>query len=225
MRALWLAAGLCAVSVLASGAARAECAGKTVLFQDKFDNLDPSWGSPAADTKVENGRLVVAPSAKTYRWLTSSAGVYDDAVICATVTTVAAVDPETTLAGIVFWYQDNANFYVFEIAANGHASVWRQQRGRWIAPVSWQDAAGLNKGDGAVNELQVVTADNLASFSVNGKAFTQTRGQPPRNGQQVGVFVASFADAQPTYAFDDFIVAEAPEAPAKAAKSKDGASQ
>lgn len=225
MRALWLAVGLCAAGLFASGASHAECAGKTVLFQDKFDNLDPSWGVPAADTKVEGGRLVVAPSAKTYRWLPSSAGVYDDAVICATVTTVAAVDPATTLAGIVFWYQDNDNFYVFEIAANGRASVWRQQRGRWVAPVSWQDAAGINKGDGAVNEVQVVTADNLASFYVNGKAFTQTRGQPPRNGQQVGVFVASFADATPTYAFDDFIVAEPPKAAAPAEKPKDGASQ
>lgn len=225
MRALWFAAGAITVGLLMCGSSHAECAGKGVLFQDRFDNLDPSWGSPASDTRIEDGRLVLAPSGKTYRWLPSSAGIYDDADICAVVTTVAAVDPATTLAGIVFWYQDNANFYVFEISANGRASVWRQQRGHWVAPVSWQDAAGLNKGDGAVNEVRVVTAANVASFFVNGQAFTQTRGQPPRNGQQVGVFAASFADAAPTYAFDDFTVTEPDRSAAAAEASKDGTAQ
>ena len=49
----------------------------------------------------------------------------------------------------IFWYEDVNNFYVFEIAPNGKASVWRRQRGKWLAQVDWQDAANANKGDGA----------------------------------------------------------------------------
>ena len=90
-----------------------------------------------------------------------------------------------------FWYADANNFYVFELAPNGKASVWRRQRGRWLAQVNWQDATGANKGDGAINELRVTTVGAQATFYVNGNQFQQLTGSPPDNGQQIGVFVAS----------------------------------
>jgi hypothetical protein len=162
--------------------------------------------------KVENGFVVVSPAARFYRWVPSASGFYEDVELCTTLKTVAAVNPETTLAGVTFWFQDNQNLYVFEISAVGKAAVYRQQKGKWIAPVNWQEVPSLNKGDGAVNELRVVLIGNQATFFINGQQFKQIKGSPPQGGYQVGLFAASFDDSTPIYAYDDFVLSE-PETP------------
>src|SRR5215471_11973924 len=47
------------VWLAAAGAAMAACTGATVLFQDNFDQLQPTWGEPNETMKLENGQLVV----------------------------------------------------------------------------------------------------------------------------------------------------------------------
>ena len=111
--------------------------------------------------------------------------------MCVTVTTVTGVDPTDAKAGPIFWYEDVNNFYVFEIAPNGKASVWRRQRGKWLAQVDWRDADGANKGDGGVNELRVTTVGSDATFYVNGTEFRKVSGTPPDKGQQIGLFAGS----------------------------------
>jgi hypothetical protein len=122
------------------------------------------------------------------------------------MTVVTGVDPEEAKAGLVFWYVDTNNFYVFELAPNGKASVWRRQRGRWLKQVEWQDAKGANQGDGAVNELRVTTIGGQASFFINDEPFKELTGSPPDNGQEVGVFAASPESGTATYSFDNLKV-------------------
>ena len=115
--------------------------------------------------------MILKPASGTYEWRANSAGLYDDLDMCVTVTTLAAVEPMDAKAGLIFWYDDVNNFYVFEIAPNGRASVWRRQRGKWLAQVKWTDAASVNKDDGAINELRVTTVGSDATFYVNGTEF------------------------------------------------------
>lgn len=192
--AAWLTAGL--------GSAAAVCPGSVVLFQDQFASLQPSWGEPSAAIKVDNGELVLSPVAGTYTWAINNAGLYDDIDMCVSVTTVAGIDPSQALAGPIFWYQDVNNFYVFELSPNGKASVWRRQRGRWLAQVEWRDAAGANKGDGGINELRVTTAGGDATFYVNGTEFRKIAGSPPEDGQLVGLFAGSPEDGAAVFQFD-----------------------
>lgn len=194
---IWLAA---------AGAATAACQGTSILFQDSFERLQPTWGSQTETLRVENSQLVVTPAADTYFWTANSANLYDDIDMCVTMTTVAAIDPEESKAGLVFWYVDVNNFYVFELAPNGKASVWRRQRGKWLTQVGWKDAEGSNEGDGGINELRVTTVGSQATFYVNDKKFETVTGSPPDGGQQVGVFAASPAAGAATFAFDTFKV-------------------
>ncbi len=194
---LWLAT---------AGVAAAACSEATVLFQDNFDQLQPTWGEPNDTMRLENGQLVVTPPADQYFWQPNTANLYDDIDLCVSLTTVAGVDPEEAKAGLVFWYVDVNNFYAFELAPNGKASVWRRQRGRWLIQVAWQDAKGVNPGDGAINELRVTTIGNQATFYVNGTQFKGLTGSPPDNGQQVGIFAVSPAKGPATFAFDNFKV-------------------
>ena len=202
-----LRAGMAAAIVLASaGSAAAVCPGLDVLFEDKFDELRPTWGAASETVAVENGQLVLSPLSGTYAWVANRAGLYDDADMCVTVTTVTGVEPLDAKAGLVFWYDDVNNFYVFEIAPNGKASVWRRQRGRWLEQVEWRDAATANTGDGSTNELRVTTVAGDASFYVNGTEFATLSGSPPEQGQQIGLLAASPEAGEARFAFDDLRV-------------------
>ena len=107
----------------------------------------------------------------------------------------------------IFWYEDENNFYVFEIAPNAKASVWRRQRGKWLAQVKWKDAEAGNAGDGASNELKVTTVGGDATFYVNGAEFAKlSDGAPPDKGQQIGLLAASPEAGDASFAFDDLKV-------------------
>ena len=192
--------------VVSAGPAFAVCTGANVLFEDRFDQFRPTWGDASPQVKVENGRMILAPASGTYAWVANAAGMYDDVDMCVTVTTVAGVDPTDAKAGLIFWHEDVNNFYVFEIAPNGKASVWRRQRGKWLAQVTWSDAVGANKGDGAINELRVTTTGGDATLYVNGTEFKKLVGSPPDKGQQIGLLVASPDQGAASFAFDDLKV-------------------
>jgi hypothetical protein len=189
--------------VAAQGPAAAVCPGSDVLFQDQFASLQPTWGDPTPAIRIENGQLVLNPPVGTYTWAANSAGVYDDIDMCVTMTTVTGIDPTEAKAGPIFWYTDVNNFYVFELAPNGKASVWRRQRGKWLAQINWQDAPSANKGDAATNELRVTTVGDDATFYVNGTEFRKISGSAPENGQQIGLFAGSPDKDAAVFAFDD----------------------
>ncbi len=186
----------------ASGLALA-CQGSTILFQDSFERLQPTWGQESDGFRVVDGQLEVTPAADSYFWVANSANLYDDVDMCVTMTTIVSGDPVEAKAGLIFWYVDVNNFYVFELAPNGMASVWRRQRGKWLEQVSWRAAEGANKGDGAINELRVTTLGNAATFHVNGQKFEELEGSAPENGQQIGLFAASPPAATARFGFDN----------------------
>jgi hypothetical protein len=191
------------LALVAATPAAAVCPGPSVLYQDSFDGLQPTWGEPSAAVSVVKGALQLVPAVGDYVWVINDAGVYDDVDMCISVTPVTSIDPTQAKAGVIFWYQDVNNFYVFELAPNGKASVWRRQRGKWLDQVDWQDAPGANKGDGATNELRVTTVGNDATFYVNGTQFKKLSGTAPDKGQQIGLFAGSPDKAAATFAFDD----------------------
>lgn len=189
----------------ASGMAAA-CQGAAILFQDSFERLQPTWGKESDSFKVVDSQLEVSPASDSYHWSASSANLYDDIDMCVTMTVIEEEDPVESKAGLIFWYVDVNNFYVFELAPNGKASVWRRQRGKWLAQVDWRDAEGANTGNGAINELRVTTVGSLATFYVNGVQFEQLEGSPPENGQQIGLFAASPASGPARFGFDNLKV-------------------
>lgn len=194
---------VCALVVTGSvGTAHAVCPGLDVLIEDGFDDLQPAWGAPDGEFRAEGGNLIVAPATGTDYWRANQAGLYDDVDMCVTVTTLAGIDPTEAKAGAVFWYEDPNNFYVFQLAPNRMASVWRRQRGKWLEQVPWQRIEAANEGDGGVNELRVTTDGTRARFYVNGSELKAIEGTPPERGQQIGLFASSPLEGRAIYAFD-----------------------
>ena len=206
MRMNWMRAAAVAAAIFATAGAARACGTGDILFQDDFSTLEPTWGDPQGEYEVKDHKLVVSPEADYWRTVPSSANLYDDVDLCANVTTIAAVDADHSEVGAVFWYIDSDNFYLAEFAANGNAAVYRRQRARWLQQIPWHSTPLIKQNDGAVNEIRVVTAGNMATISFNGAEFASIKGVPPNDGQQIGFYASSPKDKAASYAFGDFTV-------------------
>ena len=196
--------GVAAILLFSSGnAAFAACEGKSILFEDGFERLQPTWGEANDSFKVEGKRLLIEPEPDGVIWRTNQASLYDDIDMCVAMTTILGVEPDNTEAGLLFWYIDENNFYALEQAPNGKASVWRRQRGKWLVQVEWQDVEGVHAGDNSINELRVVTRGDRAKVYVNETEFAEFTGIAPNDGQLIGVFATSPEIGSARYAFDN----------------------
>ena len=80
---------LAAAVWLGAAAWPSACQGTTILFQDSFDRLQPTWGEESDSFKVVDSQLEVSPAADSYHWSANSANLYDDIDMCVTMTTIA----------------------------------------------------------------------------------------------------------------------------------------
>jgi hypothetical protein len=184
------------------------CEGKNVLFEDEFTQYESAWGSPNKERDVKDGKMLMTPEAGYTAWATNSAGLYDDMDLCVDLVIDKPTDPPNTYGGVMFWHEDNDNFYMFVLAANGEAEVRRLQKGRWLTQVEWGKAEGAKIGKGETNTLRVVTKGKVASYYVNGKLFAEGKGAPPGSGQLIGVIASSPKKGTVGYAFQHMKITE-----------------
>jgi hypothetical protein len=216
---LALAAGLAAF--VGGGDAMAACkASPDSLFEDQFATLDETWGR-FENYDVEGDKLVIKPPAGFNTSTINNSSLYDEVDVCVEMT--AAAPAEGDCGGVIFWAVDYDNYYAFEISTSGQASFWRRQRGRWLSQVSWQNAQGIEKDAGVVNEVRVVTKGKTAKVFVNGTLFKEVKGQPPKDGSQIGLLACSPSDASVHIAFDNLVV-DTPSAATEPGSDKGGAS-
>jgi hypothetical protein len=204
---LCVAAAAFGLAICGAQAAMAACQmTDSAAFSDTFDTLDPTWGV-YENYHAEGGKLVITPPAGYNTATINTASLYDDVDVCVEMT---VLDPVTkgTCGSIIVWGIDYDNYYSFQVSVDGEASFWRRQRGRWLSQVAWQAFDAYNNEPGAVNELKVTTEGNKAKLYLNGKLFKEVRGQPPKDGQQVGLLACSPNDVSAKVGFDNFVVDE-----------------
>ena len=140
-------------------AVTAGLAGK-VLFEDKFTSLDPSWGAPGPVMDVKDGKLIITPEKNTSQTILNQANVFpNDAEASFAMTYVKAPAP-TWGSGLVFWAKDYNEYYAILINAEGWFAVQRYVAGRYLLPVAWRESDAIKKGEGAENQVKVVTKGN-----------------------------------------------------------------
>ena len=201
-----------ALSILPMGTALA-CQGSEVLFEDSFATLEPTWGTADDSFFIDSDRLTIMPGYDQYYSALSTMGTYLDADICIDLEAIKA-DPEgNSFAGLIFWAIDYDNYYYLVVTAEQSVGVFRRQRGRVLPQLRWTRTDALKPGNGAVNQLRVVTVGNTASIYVNGQFYAAMKGQPPSDGQQIGVRATSPRNDRAIWAFDNVKIT-VPETPA-----------
>jgi hypothetical protein len=176
----------------------------TVLFEDKFTSLDPSWGAPGPIMDVKGGKLIITPEKNTSQTILNQGNVFpNDAEASFAMAYVKAPAP-TWGSGLVFWAKDYNEYYAVLVNAEGWFAVQRYVAGRYLLPVAWREADAIKKGEGAENQVKVVTKGNKATVVVNGKELVSLSGQPPQGGSLVGFKVASGPEGANSVAFSNF---------------------
>src|SRR6202022_2741527 len=88
------------------------CQGKTVIFEDKFNDDSGGWELDkliSFENSAMNARLPADNVAFPVR----------DADICVEVVNPTATADDDPSSGIVFWAQDYSNYYLFLVRARG----------------------------------------------------------------------------------------------------------
>ena len=155
------------------------CLAAKVVFEDKFTSLDPAWGSPTAIMNVKDGKLVITPEKNTTQTILNQANVIPDDMEASYSMTFVKAPAPTWGSGLVFWAKDYDEYYAILINAQGWFGVQRHVSNRYLLPVAWRESDTVNKGEGAENQVKVVTKGNQATICINGKEVITLSGQPP----------------------------------------------
>lgn len=191
-------------------AAASGCGDGKVLFEDGFQSHDPTWGPKDAQLSISSGEAVLSPvpGTRTFRW--NRAFAFDDVDACATVRLGKnTLDPTSSYAGLMFWVEDNRNYYQAVIAPNGYFTVARVVDGKVDdkRPVEWTKLDAVKTGAKEKNTLRVVTKGDSVEISINGKQVASFKGEPPRGPSYIGMLAASAPSKKgDTWSITDFKV-------------------
>jgi glucose/mannose transport system substrate-binding protein len=185
-----------------------------VLYEDKFINLDPSWGVPSEILGVKDGKLTLKPALNTTQSVLNQSNVFHDADISVDVT-MSAADTNApggldVPGGLIFWARDYGNFYCLCIDGIGSFKISQYVANQWLTPVSWTENKAVNKGLEQVNRLRVVTKGDEATAYINDKQVVKIKGQPPPGGSRIGISGGSAKSSRTTWQFANLKVIAAP---------------
>jgi hypothetical protein len=179
------------------------CGNGKLLFQDKFQTVDPRWQMAAVDPTRSVGAdglsYTLAPNSAVSA--INQTSLYDDYELCAHMTMKYPDEKSNAHAGLRFWADDGDNNYGFSFSSrDGTYAVYRIQKGKVLPQIPWgEPTPAVNKGSDVVNELSVVVRGNHAVFSINTQKVGELDGQPPEGGGKIGFFlVASKEDQGPS---------------------------
>jgi hypothetical protein len=184
------------------------CWAAKVVFEDKFTSLDPAWGSPSAIVNVKDGKLVITPEKNTTQTILNQANVLPNDVEASYSLSFIKATAPTWGSGLVFWAKDYDEYYAVLINAQGWFGVQRHVANRYLLPVAWRESDAIKKGDGAENQVKVVTKGKQATVFINGKEVVTLGGQPPEGGSLIGFKAASGPEGVNTVAFSNLIVSQ-----------------
>ena len=181
-----------------------------VIFEDPFTIWPPSWGPLRADISVKDGKLTFTPDkGKREMQMYRHANLPNDMEASYSVTFVKAGDP-TQGAGLAFWAKDYNDYYALLTSPDGWFSIRSYTYGRMSTILRQQDD-NLKKGEGAENQIELITEDNQGTIFINGKEVANFPfpDQPPEDKSfQIGFEVYSGPEGQNTVAFSDFRVVQ-----------------
>ena len=180
--------------------------GSTVLYEDDFSTVKGNWdytGSAGVVSHID-GELQVEITETDYFLWGMSGGSYNNTVIDADVRTwIGAGDGDY---GIICRYQDNENFYGFEISEDGYYTIWKYFNAEYTALVDWQYSPQVEEvASGA--HLTVTCSGDLLALSINGQWLAEARDSDLAYGD-IGVIAGTWTNAPLIVRFDNLVIVQ-----------------
>jgi hypothetical protein len=179
-----LCAALTGCAVILSGGANA-CDGDDVIFEDNFANDSGGWAI-LSSVEVKDGAFILKLRPDDIQTDLNVTYTVDDADICSDAVWPDG-DARILGAGVLFWGEDNKNYYQFGVLNNGKFWIARKQDGKWATIVQNVESDAIHTAPGSANTLRVKVDGDTASFFINGTKVRDLRGQPPKGGWRFGL--------------------------------------
>jgi len=186
-----------------------EEAGPTALFSDDFSHDTGVWdifSDANGEVFYENGWLHVINYTDAPVYTYSIAYQYFADLILEVETKLVDGTDDNWHAVQCRW-QDNDNFYVFGVSADGYYLIGKAVDGNGIDLVEPTYSSYINQGVGAVNLIHVECIGNSLSISVNGHLLTSVTDSTFSSGD-IGLAATSLAGSFTEIAFDNLVVTE-----------------
>ena len=179
-------------------------------FFDNFTAPDPGWGSSRPTAYFDNSQMVLKPKSNETESRIYGSMVFENATVCSQIVSPPQLDKAENNAegGLIFWAADYKNFYESSIFSDGTYSIWRKVDGKWIEVVPRATADNIHPGPGAVNQMRVTTAGDMAALFVNDAKLVDIWGQPPSKGGAVGLYAGSETSHENEWRFSGIAVVE-----------------
>jgi hypothetical protein len=178
-------------------------------YADDFSAPHGGWktaSDEAITIGLQDGALhFTIDDLDTIAWSTPKDKRFGDFVLDVDATQVAG--PDDNSYGVIFRYQDDRNFYRFDISGDGYFAVFKRKDGVWSKLQDYAESAAV-KQDNATNHLQVIAKGNQFTLNVNGETVKTFSDKDFPNGN-LGVTAGTlFDNAGVHIAFDNVKVSE-----------------
>ena len=138
------------------------------VFEEAFDDNSREWSvwEDEHGTKgAEDGVYYITVSDTGWASWGTSDRTFDDFVV--QVEAWVADGPDDNGYGLVFRYQDNDNFYYYEVSSDGYYSIGKMAADEWEILVGWSESDLIRLGR-QTNTLSVECDSPRMTFIVNG---------------------------------------------------------
>ncbi len=173
-----------------------------VLFQDDFSTDHEDWGVAKGIT-IEGGQfnlLVDQPS--NYVWSTIGPNYTD---VDFQVDTEKLGGPDDNSFGQVFRFQDQQNFYTFEISSDGYYTVNKYENSVWSNLIDWTASPLINQGQ-AHNQVSTIIQGSYYTFLINGVQVDSISLEEGPDSGGIGLIASSYAEPNVNIGFDNVLV-------------------
>jgi hypothetical protein len=178
-------------------------------YTDDFSTADGGWKTAreeALKIEVQDGALhFTIDDLDTIAWSTPKDQRFGDFVL--DVDAVQVDGPNDNSYGVIFRYQDDRNFYRFDISGDGYFAVFKRKDGAWSKVQDYLETAAVKQGK-ATNHLQVSAKGNQFTLAVNGETV-KTFSDGDFSSGNIGLTAGTlFENAGVHIAFDNLNVSE-----------------
>ena len=143
-------------------------------FEETFDDNAQAW-SVWKDEQGEKGvadgvYYITVDEIEWASWGTSDGLTFADGTV--EVEAQAVDGPDDNGYGLVFRYQDNENFYYFEVSSDGYYSIGKMVADEWESLAGWTESDVIRLGR-RTNALRIVCSGSQMTFFVNGRQIEE----------------------------------------------------
>ena len=178
-----------------------------VLFKDNFEDPASGWlqgEDESGKTEYIDGSFRIFVNSEATWKLSIPRLYFTDVIIEVDATKISG--PDDNDFGVICRYQDENNFYFFEISSDGYYSIgkFKDNQHQLIGMQQMQTSDNIHQGP-ATNRIQATCEQSSLSLSVNGQLLVSVEDSDFSVGD-VGLIAGTFGTPGTEILFDNFIV-------------------